>query len=58
MEYRMAATIAIWLAAVGMVLGGNLRGRDLACVLSAAAVSTTAVWWGAPSERSHVVGQR
>jgi hypothetical protein len=58
MEYRMATTIAIWLAAVGMVLGGNLRGRDLAYVLSAAAVSTTAVWWGALTERSHVVGQR
>lgn len=44
-EYRMATTIAIWLAAALIVLRGNLRGRDLAYALNAATASTFAVWW-------------
>ena len=40
----MATTIAIWLGTSLMVLRGNLRGRDLAFALSAATVSTIAVW--------------
>jgi hypothetical protein len=44
-EYRMATTIAIWLGTSLMVLRGNLCGRDLLYVLSAATVSTVAVWW-------------
>ena len=50
MEYRMATTIAIWLGTSLMVLRGNLRGRDLAYALSAATVSTIAVWLEAPSK--------
>jgi len=50
-EYRMATTIAIWLGTSLMVLRGDLRGRDLAFALSAATVSTIAVWLEAPSKR-------
>jgi hypothetical protein len=53
-EYRMATTIAIWLGASLMVLEGNLRGRDLAFALSAATVSTIAVWVEAPSKRGRL----
>lgn len=45
-EYRMATTIAIWLAASLIVMRGNLRGRDFAYALGAATASTFAVWWG------------
>jgi hypothetical protein len=51
MEYRMAATIAIWLGISLMVLRGNLRGRDLAYALSAATISTIAVWMGNITKR-------
>ena len=47
----MATTIAIWFGTSLMVLRGDLRGRDLAIALSAATVSTIAVWLEAPSKR-------
>jgi hypothetical protein len=45
LEYRMATTIAIWLGTTLIILRSNLHGRELAYALSAATMSTIAVWY-------------